>query len=49
MKILFVGGSFNDEGGKSSSVVTKFSNEIIKKTMLNLHYSMVVIFLKLKK
>lgn len=31
MKILFVGGSFNDEGGKSSSVVTKFSNEIIKK------------------
>ena len=30
MKILFVGGSFNDEGGKPSSVVAKFSNEIIK-------------------
>lgn len=30
MKILFVGGSFDDNGGRPSSVVTKFSNEISK-------------------
>lgn len=31
MKILFVGGSFNDEGGRPSSLVAKFSNEMTKR------------------
>ena len=31
MKILFVGGTFNDEGGKPSSLVSQFATEIMKK------------------
>lgn len=31
MKILFVGGTFNDEGGKPSSLVSQFASEIMKK------------------
>lgn len=31
MKVLFVGGSFDDNGGRLSSVVTKFCNDIKKR------------------
>ena len=31
MKILFVGGTFDDEGGKPSSLVSQFATEIMKK------------------
>lgn len=36
MKILFVGGTFDDYGGKPSSIVAKFSYVITKRTDIEL-------------
>lgn len=36
MKILFVGGSFDDNGGRKSSIVTKFCDELNKTNDINL-------------